>query len=188
MATLADSSALVCSIEHTGCVRFGTAALRRVRDDCVCEDFDCVPHSGQGRNCLVTRLTDSTRGSSSETLRYATSTNSSGDRRFARSLRLITPRTAGRSVGQRREMFEGSMRKMVDEVVGGHTHPSAPVNNEGWVGFVCQECGAPLGVHRSNNSSKPGERSTRGWRVTCTGCGVTEFYEPGTPMVRITAS
>jgi RNase P subunit RPR2 len=61
-------------------------------------------------------------------------------------------------------------------------------NDEVWVGFVCKECGAPLGVHQSNNGSKSGERSARGWRVTCTSCGITDFYEPGTPMVKITVS
>jgi RNase P subunit RPR2 len=67
------------------------------------------------------------------------------------------------------------------------THASATVNDV-WVGFVCKECGAPLAVHRSSNGSKADERSTRGWRVTCTGCGVTEYYALGTLMVRITAS
>jgi hypothetical protein len=61
-------------------------------------------------------------------------------------------------------------------------------NTETWVGFECKECGAPLGIHQSNNGSKPGERSARGWRVTCTSCGVTGFYEPGTVMVRIKAT
>jgi RNase P subunit RPR2 len=61
-------------------------------------------------------------------------------------------------------------------------------NTETWVGFECHECGAPLGIHQSNNGSKPGERSARGWRVTCTSCGVTTFYDPGTAMVRIKAS
>jgi RNase P subunit RPR2 len=61
-------------------------------------------------------------------------------------------------------------------------------NVEDWMGFVCKECGAPLGIHQSNTGSKPGERSARGWRVTCTSCGVTAFYEPGTAMVRIKVS
>jgi hypothetical protein len=30
---------------------------------------------------------------------------------------------------------------------------------QSWVGFLCKECGAPLSVHRSNNGSRPGERS-----------------------------
>jgi RNase P subunit RPR2 len=85
-------------------------------------------------------------------------------------------------------MFSGSMRKMLDEVMRDNTHASAAVSVEGWVGFVCQECGAPLAVHRSTTPSKTPERSTRGWRVTCAGCGVTEYYELGTPMVRITVS
>ena len=80
------------------------------------------------------------------------------------------------------------MRKMLDEVVRDNT-PSAHAERDGvWLGFVCKECGAPLAVHRSTAPSKAPERSTRGWRVTCTGCGVTEYYELGTPMVRITAS
>jgi hypothetical protein len=56
-----------------------------------------------------------------------------------------------------------------------------------WVGFVCKECGAPLALHRSNNGSRPGERSLRGWRVLCPSCGVPDFYEPGSAMVRISA-
>ena len=80
------------------------------------------------------------------------------------------------------------MRKMLDEVMRDNTHSSAPVSEEGWVGFVCKECGAPLAVHRSTTAAKTPERSTRGWRVTCTGCGVTEYYELGTAMVRIAAS
>jgi RNase P subunit RPR2 len=86
-------------------------------------------------------------------------------------------------------MFNNSrMLKMAEEVVHGHTRASKTENDEGWLGFVCKECGAPLAVHRSTAPSKTPERSTRGWRVTCTGCGVTEYYELGTPMVRITAS
>jgi hypothetical protein len=66
--------------------------------------------------------------------------------------------------------------------------PKVETNNEGWVGFLCKECGAPLGVHRSSNGSKPGELSARGWRVTCTGCGVTGFYEAGSRMIGIKVS
>jgi hypothetical protein len=65
---------------------------------------------------------------------------------------------------------------------------SEAVSTEGWVGFICRDCGAPFSVHRSNNGSRPGERSTRGWRITCISCGVPDFYELGTPMVRITAT
>ena len=61
-------------------------------------------------------------------------------------------------------------------------------NEQVWVGFVCKECGAPLAVHRPTATAKTPELSSRGWRVTCTGCGVTEYYELGTPMVRITAT
>ena len=61
-------------------------------------------------------------------------------------------------------------------------------NIERWMGFECPECGAPLGIHQSNNGSKPGEISARGWRVSCTSCGVTTFYVPGTTMVHIRAS
>jgi hypothetical protein len=60
--------------------------------------------------------------------------------------------------------------------------------DQAWVGFVCRDCGAPLAVHRSNNGSKAGERSTRGWRITCISCGVPDFYELGTAMVKITAT
>lgn len=63
-----------------------------------------------------------------------------------------------------------------------------PSENESWVGFVCRDCGAPLAVHRSNNGSRAGERSTRGWRITCISCGVPDFYELGTEMVRIAAT
>jgi len=59
---------------------------------------------------------------------------------------------------------------------------------EGWMGFACQKCGAPLAVLQATDASKPGDRATRGWRVTCPGCGATEYYEPGTLMVRITIS
>jgi hypothetical protein len=82
----------------------------------------------------------------------------------------------------------GSMSKIQDDVMRDNTRSSAPVSGEGWLGFVCKECGAPLAVHRSATAGKTSERSTRGWRVTCTGCGVTEYYELGTTMVRITAS
>ena len=61
-------------------------------------------------------------------------------------------------------------------------------DNQSWVGFVCRDCGAPLALHRSNNGSRPGERSLRGWRITCPSCGVPDFYELGSPMVRITAT
>jgi hypothetical protein len=63
-----------------------------------------------------------------------------------------------------------------------------PAGDQAWVGFVCRDCGAPLAVHRSNNGSKAGERSTRGWRITCISCGVPDFYELGTAMVKITAT
>jgi RNase P subunit RPR2 len=59
---------------------------------------------------------------------------------------------------------------------------------EWWVGFACKQCGAPFAVERSQDASKSGTHSAKGWRVTCTSCGVTEYYEPGTPMVRITVS
>ena len=62
-----------------------------------------------------------------------------------------------------------------------------PITQE-WVGFICKECGAPLAVHQLDAPPKAIERSTRGWRVTCTGCGVTEYYELGTQMVKIKAS
>jgi RNase P subunit RPR2 len=60
--------------------------------------------------------------------------------------------------------------------------------SESWMGFVCRKCGAPFAIEPSNVASKSGQHSARGWRVTCTSCGVTEYYEPGTPMVRITVS
>lgn len=86
-------------------------------------------------------------------------------------------------------MFNNSTMKKTDlAAAGGQARPVEASSDEGWVGFVCKECGAPLGVHRSNNGSRAGERSARGWRVTCTSCGVTEFYELGSPMVRITVS
>ena len=40
--------------------------------------------------------------------------------------------------------------KKVDEASG----------DQAWVGFICKGCGAPLALHRSDNGSKPGERST----------------------------
>jgi RNase P subunit RPR2 len=57
---------------------------------------------------------------------------------------------------------------------------------EWWMGFSCKQCGAPLAIPRSNDASKSVNHSARGWRVTCTSCGVTEYYESGTPMVRMT--
>jgi predicted nucleic-acid-binding Zn-ribbon protein len=59
---------------------------------------------------------------------------------------------------------------------------------EWWMGFACKKCGASLAVQRSNDASKSGQHPARGWRVTCTSCGVTEYYEPGTTMVRMTVS
>ena len=57
---------------------------------------------------------------------------------------------------------------------------------EWWMGFACKQCGAPFAIEPSNDVSKSVKHSERGWRVTCTSCGVTEYYEPGTPMVRMT--
>jgi hypothetical protein len=59
---------------------------------------------------------------------------------------------------------------------------------EGWMDFACKTCGTPLAVQRSDDASKSGQHSARGWRVTCTGCGTTDYYAPGTPMVKITVS
>lgn len=72
-------------------------------------------------------------------------------------------------------MITATTTKKADEVV----------TEQLWVGFVCKDCGAPIALHRSNNGSRPGERSTRGWRIVCPSCGVPDFYEPGSPMVRI---
>lgn len=66
--------------------------------------------------------------------------------------------------------------------------PPESETEQSWVGFLCKECGAPLSVHRSNNGSRPGERSLRGWRITCISCGVPDFYELGSAMVRIAAT
>ena len=87
-------------------------------------------------------------------------------------------------------MFDDSpITKSVSQAFRDRSGPAPPSSTgEGWIGFVCKECSAPLAVHKSENPSKDAERSARGWRVTCTGCGVTEYYEVGTPMVRITAS
>jgi RNase P subunit RPR2 len=60
--------------------------------------------------------------------------------------------------------------------------------SEWWMGFACKQCSAPLAVQQSNDASKSAKHAARGWRVTCTSCGVTEYYEPGTPMVRMTVS
>ena len=67
-------------------------------------------------------------------------------------------------------------------------HPEWERKAEGWLGFACKKCGAPLAVQQLNDASKSRDLTARGWRVTCTGCGATEYYEPGTPMVRITMS
>ena len=63
----------------------------------------------------------------------------------------------------------------------------APITDNGWMGFICSECGTPMAVHRASQA-KGTERSTRGWRVACTGCGVSEYHELGTEMIRITTS
>lgn len=68
------------------------------------------------------------------------------------------------------------------------TRSGDEASDQSWVGFMCRDCGAPLAVHRSNNGSRAGERSTRGWRITCISCGVPDFYELGTAMVRIAAT
>ena len=57
-----------------------------------------------------------------------------------------------------------------------------------WMGFACVKCGTPLAVERSTSASKSGQPAARGWRVTCTGCGATEYYAPNMPMVKITIS
>ena len=63
---------------------------------------------------------------------------------------------------------------------------SAEDNPEEWVGFACEKCRAPLAVQRSGHASKGGASSARGWRVTCTACGETTYYKPGTRLVSIT--
>ena len=57
-----------------------------------------------------------------------------------------------------------------------------------WIGFACKQCKAPLAVQQSNDASKLAKKAERGWRVSCTSCGVTEYYEPGTPMVKMAVS
>ncbi len=69
---------------------------------------------------------------------------------------------------------------------GGRT--TAAASDPVWVGFICTGCGAPLALHQSANGSRPGERSSRGWRVLCPSCRVPDFYELGTEMVRITTA
>ena len=81
-------------------------------------------------------------------------------------------------------MFNNSMTESSTSA----TKATDTASDQSWVGFVCKECGAPLAVHRSNNGSRAGERSTRGWRITCISCGVPDFYELGSAMVRIAAS
>jgi hypothetical protein len=87
-------------------------------------------------------------------------------------------------------MFSSSRPpKKTEEVAPAQPRSPAKANKVGWVGFICEGCGAPLAVDRSSSASANApERSSRGWRVTCTACGVTEYYEVGTPMVRIAAS
>jgi RNase P subunit RPR2 len=80
-------------------------------------------------------------------------------------------------------MFNNSMTESATTKKG-----AEPGSDQSWVGFLCRECGAPLAVHRSNNGSRAGERSTRGWRITCISCGVPDFYELGSAMVRIAAT
>ena len=83
----------------------------------------------------------------------------------------------------------------IEEIVGLWTGLAASAREmstekqiEWWMGFACKKCGAPCAIQRSHDASKSGQHSARGWRVTCTSCGVTEYYEPGTPMVRMTVS
>ena len=85
-------------------------------------------------------------------------------------------------------MFEGFVRKMHDNVVQDTRRTVVPSTEETWVGFECRECGAPLAVRRTPIAATHPAPSSRGWRVTCTGCGVTTYYELGTPMVRVTTS
>jgi hypothetical protein len=82
-------------------------------------------------------------------------------------------------------MFNNSM---TETATTKKTAAADATSDQSWVGFLCKECGAPLAVHRSNNGSRPGERSTRGWRITCISCGVPDFYELGTAMLRIAAT
>ena len=82
-------------------------------------------------------------------------------------------------------MFNNSM---TENATTKKTAAADPASDQSWVGFLCKECGAPLAVHRSNNGSRAGERSTRGWRITCISCGVPDFYELGTAMLRIAAT
>jgi predicted nucleic-acid-binding Zn-ribbon protein len=57
-----------------------------------------------------------------------------------------------------------------------------------WLGFACKKCGAPLAVQRLDDPSKSGALAAAGWRVTCPSCGVSEYYEPGTAMMKIKIS
>jgi RNase P subunit RPR2 len=59
---------------------------------------------------------------------------------------------------------------------------------DAWLGFACKKCHAPVAVQRCEPASRAGEKAARGWRVTCTTCGETTYYEPGTRMVKITLS
>ena len=59
---------------------------------------------------------------------------------------------------------------------------------EGWMGFACKECGTPSAVQRSDDASKSGEHSARGWACDLYRLWDDRLYEPGTPMVRITVS
>jgi RNase P subunit RPR2 len=60
---------------------------------------------------------------------------------------------------------------------------------EWWMGLACKKCGAPLAVQRLDDPSKSAAAiSAVGWRVSCTSCGETEYYPPGTQMLKIKAS
>ena len=86
-------------------------------------------------------------------------------------------------------MFNSSrMPKMTGEVVTPHPRSPSKVTEVVWVGFICKECGAPLAVDQSAGTRTNTELSTRGWRVTCTACGVTDYHEVGKPMVKIAVS
>lgn len=76
----------------------------------------------------------------------------------------------------------------IEEIVGLWTGLAASAREmstekqiEWWMGFACKKCGAPCAIQRSHDVSKSGQHSARGWRVTCTSCGVIEYLRARNP-------
>jgi hypothetical protein len=63
----------------------------------------------------------------------------------------------------------------------------ADIQRKWWCGFACRSCGAPLALKAVDSPERAGASSV-GWRVTCPSCGISSYYSPGTPMMKITTA